>query len=557
MWRICLWALLLSGCNQSAELVGGNGFDAAAFTQSRPNILLIVADDLGYSDIGAFGGEISTPNLDKLAAKGMVLNNFHTGPTCSVSRSMLMSGVDSHIAGLGNMAETVANNQLGQEGYEGHLNDRVNTIAEVLKPAGYHTYMSGKWHLGMDPVQSPRSRGFEQSFALLYGGGSHFDDMAGGDVHRSPLLYRDDGRLVTTLPEDFYSTTFYTDRLIAQIDSNIGDSKPFFAYLAYTAPHWPLQAPEAAINKYRGRYDQGYDAIREARFDAQKKLGLFSPSTPAPPRPAHVRPWSELSAEAQAFHGHNMEIYAAMVDYMDMSIGRVVDYLSQKGELDNTMIVFISDNGAEQWNYDSAPPPVGRFARTFDNSPENSGREGSFVFYGPEWAHVSNTPFTRAKGTTYEGGVRAPAIVHWPGKVSEGKASSALTFITDWYSTFTELGGVSSPSVSGKNLVPLLTGTVEHVRDGDESVGLEIWGRRGILRGEYKLVGSPAHPNGHADWELYNVTEDPSERFNLVSKKPKVFSSMVKAWGDYVSENNVIVPLGPFIVRPPGEKPVE
>jgi len=557
MWRIFLLVLLLSGCGQNAEGARGDSADGGTGTQSQPNILLIVADDLGYSDVGAFGGEISTPNLDNLAAKGMVLSNFHTGPTCSVSRAMLMSGKDNHMAGLGNMAETVANNQLGRRGYEGHLSDQVITIAEVLNPLGYHTYMSGKWHLGMQPKQSPRSRGFEQSFALLYGGGSHFDDMAGGDALRNPLLYRDDGRLVDELPEDFYSTTYYTNRLITQIDSNINDSKPFFAYLAYTAPHWPLQAPEEVINKYKGRYDQGYDAIRESRFAAQKNRGLFAPSTPVPPRSAHIKPWSELSVDEQGFHARNMEIYAAMVDYMDMSIGRVVDYLSEKGELDNTIVVFISDNGAEHWNYGNAPPPVGKFASTFDNSPENSGREGSFVFYGPEWAHVSNTPFTRFKGTPYEGGARTPAIVYWPDRVLGGKTSAALTFITDWYSTFAELGGASNPDVSGKNLVPLLTGSVEHVRQGDEAIGLEIWGRRGVLRDGYKLVSSPAHPHGKADWELYNLRKDPSEQVDLASQEPEMLASMRQGWRDYVSENNVIVPEGPFIIRPPEKKPVE
>ncbi|NIO40705.1 MAG: sulfatase-like hydrolase/transferase, partial [Burkholderiales bacterium] len=308
------------------------------------------------------------PNLDNLADQGLILTNFYTGPTCSVSRSMLVSGADNHIAGLGNMAETIADNQLGLPGYEGYLNNRVETIAEVLK--GYRTYLSGKWHLGMRLEQSPSRRGFDQSFSPLYGGGSHFADMAGPDAHRNPLLYRDNGRLINDLPDDFFSTTYYTDRVISQIESGINDGAPFFAFLSYTAPHWPLQAPDDYIDKYKGRYDIGYDVIREGRIAKQKALGIIPTETPEVPRPKPVKPWADLDAEERAFHTRNMEIYAAMVDHMDMSIGRVLNYLRSKGELDDTMVVFLSDNGAEGWNYETAPPPVGRFAATFDNSPE-------------------------------------------------------------------------------------------------------------------------------------------------------------------------------------------
>lgn len=556
MLRIFILVLLLSACGLDSKLGADDSSGVSNAAQSKPNILLIVADDMGYSDVGAFGGEISTPNLDNLAARGMVLSNFHTGPTCSVSRSMLMSGEDNHIAGLGNMAETVADNQYGRPGYEGHLNSQVKTIAELLQPLGYHTYMAGKWHLGMRSELSPKSRGFEQSFALLYGGGSHFADMAGPDMHRNPAIYRNNGRLIDELPEDFYSTTFYTDKLIAQIDRNIDDSQPFFAYLAYTAPHWPLQAPDAMIDKYRGRYDQGYDAVREARFAAQKKRGLFAPSIPAPPRPANIKPWIELSVEEQRFHARNMEIYAAMVDYMDMSIGRVIDYLSNRGELNNTVIVFISDNGAEYWDYAHSPPPIGKFAHTFDNLPENIGRKGSFVFYGEEWGHVSNTPFTRPKGTPYEGGVRTPAIIYWPGRTPEGKTSSALTFITDWYATFAELAGASNIDTAGKNLVPLLTGSVEHVRDTDEAIGLEIWGRRGIISNGLKLVGS-GKPNELVDWELYDLRSDPSEQNNLAGQQPRLFDGMLQKWREYVLTNNVILPEGAFTVRAPEERPAD
>jgi arylsulfatase len=556
MWRILSLVVLLSACSPD----GGSG--AAPSTENnqaikaRPNILLVVADDLGYSDIGAFGSEILTPNLDDLAAGGMLLTNFYSGPTCSVTRSMLMTGMDSHIAGLGNMAETVADNQMGQPGYEGHLSARVDTVAEILKSAGYHTYMAGKWHLGMHPDRSPRSRGFEQSFAMLYGAGSHFSDMAGGDAHRHPVLYRENGLLIDELSDDFYSTTFYTDRIIEQIDSNVDDGRPFFAYLAYTAPHWPLQAPDSVIDKYRGAYDRGYDSVRQGRFAEQQKLGLFDSSIQGPQRPGYVKPWADLSDQERIYHARNMEIYAAMVDYMDTGIGRVIDYLNKRDQLDNTIIVFISDNGAEHWDHNSAPPPIGEFAANFDNSAENSGREGSFVLYGSEWAHVSNTPFSRYKGTTYEGGIRSPAVISWSDKIAGGQVSRAITHSSDWLPTFAELAGAGTQNVSGKSLVGLLTGSVEQVRDSNEAVGMEIWGKRGIIANGYKLVSS-GKPNELVDWELYNLQADPGEQVDLAQRESEVFNSMLKHWNDYVADNNVILPEGPFTVRPVGEKPVE
>ncbi|MDA7850076.1 arylsulfatase [Porticoccaceae bacterium] len=553
MWRILFLAVLLSACSQDEDL--GTAQNAQAI-QSRPNILLIVADDLGYSDIGAFGSEILTPNLDELATRGMSLTNFYSGPTCSVTRSMLMTGMDSHIAGLGNMAETVADNQMGQPGYEGYLSARVDTVAEILKSAGYHTYMAGKWHLGIHSDRSPRSRGFEQSFAMLYGAGSHFSDMAGGDMHRHPVLYRDNGLLIDELPDDFYSTTFYTDRIIEQIDSNVDDGRPFFAYLAYTAPHWPLQAPDSIIDKYRGRYDRGYDSVRQGRFAAQQKLGLFDSSIKAPQRPGYLKPWVDLSDQERIYHAGNMEIYAAMIDYMDTGIGRVIDYLDTRDQLDNTIIVFISDNGAEHWDHSSAPPPIGEFAANFDNSSENSGREGSFVLYGSEWAHVSNTPFSRYKGTTYEGGIRSPAVISWPNKIASGQVSRAITHSSDWLPTFAELAGAGVQNVSGKSLVGLLTGSVEQVRDSNQAVGMEIWGKRGIIANGYKFVSS-GKPNELVDWELYNLQADPGEQIDLAQLQPEVFNSMLKHWNDYVASNNVILPEGPFTVRPAGEKPVE
>jgi arylsulfatase A-like enzyme len=254
---------------------GGEGTDTTdAAVASRPNILLLVADDLGYSDIGAFGGEIHTPNLDALAAEGLVLTAHHAAASCSPTRAMLFSGTDHHLAGLGTMAERLDSGQLGKPGYEGYLNDSSLSIAELLRDSGYHTYMAGKWHLGLDDAHTPKSRGFESSFALLQGAASHFAPVPGKPVPADMGQYREDG-VFTTIPDTFYSSNFYTDKLIAYVQRNVDDQKPFFAYAAFTAPHWPLQAPPDYIDRYKGKYDEGYEVIQQRRLAKQKELGII------------------------------------------------------------------------------------------------------------------------------------------------------------------------------------------------------------------------------------------------------------------------------------------
>ena len=313
---------------------------------TRPNFLVIVADDLGFSDIGAFGGEIDTPNLDRLAHAGIRFTDFHSAPACSPTRSMLLTGTDHHIAGIGTMFEVTPPGFQGPPGYEGYLNDRVAALPELLHDAGYLTLMAGKWHLGMTIDRSPWARGFDRSFALLPGGASHYGTVT-GDLLPAMSRYAEDDQFVT-VPADFYSSDFYADTLLRYFRERTDDERPFFAYLPFQAPHWPLQAPAETIAKYRGRYDDGPDALREARLAALKRLGLCPPDVvPHPVVPDGEPEWDEMSADAQALSARSMEVYAAMVDRMDHNIGRVIDYLTETGELDNTVVIFLSDNGAE------------------------------------------------------------------------------------------------------------------------------------------------------------------------------------------------------------------
>ena len=367
----------------------------------RTNILLIVADDLGYSDLGAYGGEINTPNLDKLAQSGVQLTKFYVAPNCSPTRAMLLSGTDNHIAGLGTMAEAKARTKQYDNvpGYEGYLNAQVVTLPELLRDAGYHTYMAGKWHLGKSSSQSPAARGFEKSFSLLNGGASHFD-LTGIGMHEQVALYREDFEEVKELPKDFYSSRFYTKRMIDYIDSQREDGKPFFGYLAYTAPHWPLMAPDESIKKYKGQYSEGYQIIQQKRLKKMKALGLINNDTQANVK---LPSWEQLSKEEQTKEARAMEIYAAMVDDMDHYIGQLMNYLDSINERENTLIVFLSDNGAEGHDLSLLPPFAKWANKCCDNSLDNMGKAGSYVWYGPAWGTVSSTPLGGYKGSPMQG----------------------------------------------------------------------------------------------------------------------------------------------------------
>ena len=402
-------AVALTGCRQAPAPSQASGAAAPASAR-RPNILLVVADDVGYTDLGAYGSEIRTPVIDGLAASGLKFSRFRASATCSPTRASLMSGTDPHLAGLGNMWEDLAPNQKGQPGYEGHLNDRVAPLPAVLKQAGYRTFMAGKWHLGRDETTSPAARGFDRSFALLPGGASHFVDRQTieGAGNRAP--YREDGRLVDTLPADFYSTRFFADQMIRYLGERPAqDTTPFFAYLAFPAPHFPLQAPDESLALYRGAYDAGYDALFDARLAAAKRLGV-APASAVGDRPyPGQRAWLALSPAERAVEARRMEIFAAMVTDVDTHLGRVLDLLRGRGELEHTIVVFMSDNGAEGHDMATEWTAVADTAKACcNNALENMGRPGSYVWLGPNWARASAAPFRLFKGYPTEGGTRVP-----------------------------------------------------------------------------------------------------------------------------------------------------
>lgn len=509
--------------------------------ERRPNVILIVADDAGIADIGGFGSEIRTPNIDSLASVGVRFTQHYTGPTCSPSRAMMLTGTDNHIAGLGNMAEFTAPNQKGKRGYEGYLNDDVVPVSSLLKDAGYHTYMAGKWHLGEEPGQFPAARGFERDFTLIPGGASHFEDMWGMTGNKQ--LYTQNGKVIESLPSGFHSTENYSAAIINNIEENRGDGKPFFAYLALQAPHDPFQLPAEWLDKYKGRYDQGYDAIRAARVERMKKLGIISKSATTFPRLTTVPAWSQLSAEEQRQSARRMELYAAMVEHMDTHIGKLVEYLKMSNLYDNTVIIFVSDNGPEGNAWKVGAP--------WDNSSfQDWGKKGTFIQYGAAWAQASAGPFRMFKGYQSEGGIHNPMIIAGRGVTTGGRLADSLTHVMDITPTILDLAGVSHPktyhghsvaAMQGKSLAPILTGTREAVRGQSDWLAGELFGVRYVRQNNWKLLWI-CQPNGPGKWQLYDVKADPGEMKDLASARPLVRDRLVGLWADYVRANNVIIP---------------
>ena len=525
---------------------------AQAAPAKRPNILLIVADDLGYTDLGAYGAEISTPNLDKLASGGVKMTGFYASPFCSPTRAMLMSGSDNHLVGFGDMAELMLPEQRGKPGYEGYLNARVVPMAQVLKDAGYRTAMAGKWHLGVKEEFSPASRGFEQSYAMVMGGASHWGDQSGivaMDPAKPPkAIYRENGKAIDIPRDGFYSSQAFTDKLLDYLKSGEKSGKPFFGYLAFTAPHWPLHAPDADIAKYEGRYKEGYDKLRKERLERMKRLGIVPADTPVYEGHAHWPKWESLTPAQQEAEARRMTVYSAMVDHMDRQIGRVLDYLKAKGELDNTFIFFMSDNGADGNSvYD-----VGRtrewIEKDMDNSTANTGKPGSFIEYGPGWAQVGSTPFKLYKSFMYEGGIAVPAIAWGPG-IKGGALKREFAHVTDVAPTIFELAGARHPGTEyqgkpvlplrGKSMVSWLQGKASTVRSDQDAVGWELGGRKALRKGDWKIVYANK-PWGKDGWELYNLARDRTESRDLADENPQKLGEMIVAWKQYVAETGTL-----------------
>lgn len=520
--------LKLAGIGAAAMSVGG--CDGQMFSSAkdctRPNIILIMADDMGYSDIGCYGGEVETPNLNRLADGGLRFSQFYNAARCCPTRAALMTGLYPHRAGVGKMVNKAAESKGTKGPYQGYLNDECVTIAEVLGQAGYRTLMSGKWHVGENKGHWPTDRGFDRYFGLISGGANYFDytkTKAKGVVRQMVA----DGEPYIPPKEGFYLTEAFTDNAVKFIDEYGEEEKPFFMYVAYTAPHWPLHALPEDIAKYRGKYMKGWDKLRQERYARMKEMGLIKDGWELSPRDKTAKAWSDVDDEKKDLMDHKMAVYAAQIDRMDQGIGRIIEKLEDVGKLDNTLILFLSDNGgcAETgiWGFDNRRnglPP---------------GGVDSYMSYGLSWANASNTPYRLYKKNAHEGGIATPLIAHWPAGIrSRGKIVDHVGHVIDVMPTLCQAAETNYPntfkgrnirSVDGISFLDVLNGREATAHD---TICWEHYGNKAVRQGKWKLVSV-----NKSEWELYDLEADRTELNDLSenhSDKVDELVEIYKTW---------------------------
>ena len=512
-------------------------FNMTVWAQEQPNFLIIVTDDMGYTDLGAFGSmDIPTPNLDRLARSGIRLTNFHAAPSCAPTRAMLMSGTGNHEAGLG----TQLFNALfeGEYGYERFLQTRVATMPEVLQAGGYHTMMSGKWHIGEgDPSGStlPSNHGFDRDYTLLRGADSHYDSIPGA-------TYSDDGNVMELGDNPEYSTIRYTDKLLGFLADHQASNEPFFAVYAPTAPHWPLQYPPGWEDRFTGAYDDGFDALCEQRMTGARRENVLPANASIQTCNKETGPWSELSPENRERYTRLMEIYAAMSAHLDESIGQILAYMDANGMLENTWVIYMNDNGPQGGDI-TARMVRGVSEDYFDNSYANLGSATSWASVGQGWADATNSPFRNTKATQFEGGIRVAAFAWHKDIASPGRIDNQFLTVMDIMPTVLDLAGLDIPtgafdgreilSIRGKSMVPMLTG--ERVHSADEAIALDSAGNHMMVKGDWKIVKPPRR-----DWLLFNISDDPRESRDLATSMPEQLATLVAEFNRFAIERNYI-----------------
>ena len=525
-------SMILSGAAHSAQT-------------ERPNIIVIIADDMGYSDISPFGGEIPTPNLQAMAEQGVRMSQYYTSPMSAPARSMLLTGNTNQQAGIGGM--WWYDSTLGKEGYELRLTDRVTTMAERFKDAGYNTLMTGKWHLGFVPGATPNDRGFRHSFAFMGGGTSHFDDAIPlGTVEAFHTYYTRDGQRVS-LPADFYSSEAYAAQMNLWIKETPSE-QPVFAWLAFTAPHDPLQAPDEWISRFKGQYEQGYGEVYRQRIARLKASGILHDDTPLPGLDLD-KEWAALTPEQQKYTAKVMQVYAAMIANMDAQIGTVMETLKQTGRDKNTLLIFLTDNGAnpaEGFYYESEPA----FWKQFDNRYENIGRKGSFVSYGPHWANVSNAPYARYhKTTSGQGGINTDFMIAGPGIVHSGKIDATTMAVYDVAPTLYEFAGIDATKALAKKPVLPMVGvsfkrylTGESLQPPRSRYGVELHNQAAWIDGDWKLrrLVKTFPQAGDAPWGLFNLKQDPLETHDVAAQYPQRVQTMSQDYAAFAGRTMVV-----------------
>ena len=517
---------------------------------ARPNIVLILADDLGFSDIAPYGSEIQTPSLTALAANGMRFTNYHTAASCAPTRAMLLTGVDSHRNGVPNIPETIPPEQAEYANYQGTLSHGVVTIASLLQDSGYHTYMAGKWHLGKTPDLLPFRRGFERTVTMADTGADNWEQKPYLPIYDKANWFADGEEF--ELPKDFYSSRFLVDKTIEFIASNQADGQPFFAYLPFQAVHIPIQAPQEFTDKYMSVYDSGWDTLRKRRQTRAEQLGVIPPGI-AMVDMSTTNNWDEYTDNEQRYHAKRMAVYAGMIDAMDHNIGRLIAFLKDIDQYENTVFIFTSDNGSEASGVDfprALTMRIGLALQNYNNDYDTLGLKDSFNTIGPSFASAAAAPFADYKFYAGEGGMRVPLIIAGKSIPQRPQITNALTYVTDIPATVLDIANVTPPdsryggrpveSMIGRSLLPLIHGDIERVYSETDVIGYELAGNAALFQGDYKIVLNAAAPVGDNKWRLYNIVTDPGETDDLSRRMPKRLQEMLDHYQDYVRKNAVL-----------------
>ncbi len=546
-----LW--LLGGClaalsAPSAIATPPNNSSADA---PPPNIVLFLADDLGFSDLASYGGEINTPNLDTLARQGVRFSNFHVAANCAPTRAMLLTGVNNHRAGVGNIIEMIPDEFRDSPAYQGTLSTHTVTIAALLRDAGYHTYMAGKWHLGHSPELLPSARGFDRTIALADSGADNWEQKPYLPIYEQANWFADGERF--DLPDDFYSSRFLVDKIIGFIDSNAGSEAPFFAYLPFQAVHIPVQAPRSFIDRYEGVYDDGWEVLRTKRYKAAQALGLVPANSAMKPM-ASTESWQNLEPETKRYQAKRMAVYAAMVEAMDFHIGRLIQHLKDTDRYDNTIFIFASDNGSEGSGAGVEPIPANNLMLSlmdYNDDYENLGLKSSYGTIGPNFASAAASPLSFYKFYVGEGGLRVPLIIAGePLTLSDPNSIiDAFSYATDIVPTILQLTDTPNPAgryndravepIVGRSVVPLLQGKAQRIYGKDDAIGYELNGHRALFLGHHKIVYNRP-PIGDGIWHLYNIAIDPGETNDLREQQPQRFARMQALYEQFVVEHGVL-----------------
>ena len=517
----------------------------------RPNIIFLLADDLGYSDIEPYGSEVNTPSLSMLAEQGIIFTNYHTAANCAPSRAMLLTGVNNHLAGVPNIPETFTPEQRQSKNYQGVLGDNVVTIATLLEDSGYHTYMAGKWHLGSEPNKLPSARGFERTVALMDSGADNWEQRPYLPIYDQANWFSDGERY--SLPDDFYSSRFLIDKTIEFIDENLDDGKPFFAYVSFQAVHIPVQAPKENTEKYLGVYDEGWSKLREDRHQKAIDLGLVSPQSGIKTMP-WVLDWSALSKETKKYEAKRMAVYAGMIDAMDFNIGRLIKYLRETNQLENTVFIFTSDNGAEG---SGASEPNSLLSQGiagnlgYNTNYETLGEKGSYNSINPGFTSAAVSPLSFYKFYTGEGGMRVPLIISGETLGENIKFSPSFAWATDVARTVLSLAEVEPAGaryrgkavlpMTGRDLGPVIRGESSRVYSNEDVIGYELTGHSALFKGDYKLVRNQG-PLGDGNWALFDIVNDPGETKDLKQNMPDRFQEMLGDYAKFEQDHGVLPP---------------